>query len=58
MGFLPLRLSHLVSAAWQTLIVKGQETELAQARLYLFTCTRYVLASAMRLLGLNPLERM
>ncbi|KAJ3966564.1 arginyl-tRNA synthetase [Lentinula raphanica] len=52
------KISHLVSSAWETLIVRGQETELAQARLYVFRCTRFVLASAMRLLSLTPLTRM
>ena len=36
----------------------NQEQEIAQARLYLYTCARDVLASAMRLLSLTPLERM
>ncbi|KAL0961207.1 hypothetical protein HGRIS_006175 [Hohenbuehelia grisea] len=52
------KLSHLISSAWETLVVKGQDAELAQARLYLFNCARIVLASAMRLLSLTPLERM
>ncbi|KAJ3712407.1 arginyl-tRNA synthetase [Lentinula raphanica] len=52
------KISHLVSSAWETLIVRGQEAELAQARLYVFRCTRFVLSSAMRLLSLTPLTRM
>ncbi|KLO07650.1 arginyl-tRNA synthetase [Schizopora paradoxa] len=52
------KLSHLISSAWEILIVMGQEQELAQARLYLYTCARDVLSSAMRLLTLTPLERM
>ncbi|KAJ9112553.1 hypothetical protein QFC19_000570 [Naganishia cerealis] len=52
------KLCHLVSQAWETLKVQGQEEDLAVARLYLFVCTRDVLASAMRLLSLTPLERM
>ncbi|KAJ3858545.1 arginyl-tRNA synthetase [Lentinula novae-zelandiae] len=52
------KISHLVSSAWETLIVRGQETEVAQARLYVFRCTHSVLASAMRLLSLTPLDRM
>ncbi len=51
-------LSHTISTAWETLLVKGQETELAQARLLLYRCAREVLASAMRLLSFIPLERM
>jgi arginyl-tRNA synthetase len=50
--------SHLVSQAWETIKVSGQEEELARARLYLFISTRDVLSSAMRLLSLTPLERM
>ncbi|KDQ13808.1 hypothetical protein BOTBODRAFT_133052 [Botryobasidium botryosum FD-172 SS1] len=52
------RLSHLISSAWESLIVKGRERELALARLYLYLCARDVLASAMRLLSLVPLEYM
>ncbi|EJD00385.1 arginyl-tRNA synthetase [Fomitiporia mediterranea MF3/22] len=52
------KLAHLISSAWETLIVINQEEEIAQARLYLFTCARLVLSSAMRLLSLTPLERM
>ncbi|THH04283.1 hypothetical protein EW145_g5637 [Phellinidium pouzarii] len=52
------KLSHLISSAWETLIVLNQEQEVAQARLYLYTCARDVLASAMRLLSLTPLDRM
>ncbi|KAG6841007.1 hypothetical protein C0991_002637, partial [Blastosporella zonata] len=51
------RLSHVVSSAWETLIVIGQEEEVAQARLLLFTCARVVLASGMRLLSLIPIDR-
>ncbi|KAH8109098.1 arginyl-tRNA synthetase [Phellopilus nigrolimitatus] len=52
------KLSHLISSAWETLIVMNQEQEVAQARLYLYRCARDVLSSAMRLLSLTPLERM
>jgi arginyl-tRNA synthetase len=51
-------LSHLISSAWEVLIVKGQDAGVAQARLYLFHCARQVLSSAMRLLSLTPLDRM
>ncbi|CAL1710474.1 unnamed protein product [Somion occarium] len=53
-----LRLSHIISSAWETLIVMGQEHELAQARLFLYMSARDVLGSAMRLLSLSPLTRM
>ncbi len=52
------KLTHAVSSAWETLKVQGQEEELSRARLYLYICTRDVLASAMRLLTLTPLDRM
>ena len=52
------RLSHLISSVWETLIVKGREEELAQARLLLYTCCRVVLGNALSLLSMIPLERM
>ncbi|KAG6890769.1 hypothetical protein C0992_012742 [Termitomyces sp. T32_za158] len=53
------RLSHAISSAWETVIVKGEEdTEKARARLYMYECARDVLAAAMRLLSIRPLERM
>ncbi|KAJ7668125.1 arginyl-tRNA synthetase [Mycena rosella] len=52
------RLSHAISAALETLIVKGRDHRLAGARLLLFVCARLVVASGMRLLSLTPLDRM
>ncbi|KAJ6482894.1 arginyl-tRNA synthetase [Mycena vitilis] len=52
------KLSHAISSALEVLAVKGQAKQLAEARLLLFACARMVLASGMRLLSLNPLERM
>ncbi|GAA6042570.1 hypothetical protein JCM8097_003136 [Rhodosporidiobolus ruineniae] len=52
------RLCHAISSAWETLIVKGQEKELALARLWLYVSAKDVLGSALRLLTLEPLERM
>ena len=53
------KLSHAISAAWETLAVKGEsDTEKAQARLWLFLTAKDVLGAAMRLLSLTPLERM
>ncbi|KAK7439837.1 arginyl-tRNA synthetase [Stygiomarasmius scandens] len=53
------RLSHAISSAWETVIVKGEEDEeKARARMWLYECAREVLAAAMRLLSLRPLERM
>lgn len=52
------KLSHAISSAWEALIVIGQEPAISQARLYLYVCAREVLASAMKLLSLSPLDRM
>lgn len=53
------RLSHAISSAWETVIVKGeQDLEKARARMFLYECARDVLASAIRLLSIRPLERM
>eukprot|EP01092_Planopodium_desertum_P002923 TRINITY_DN14897_c1_g1_i1.p1 TRINITY_DN14897_c1_g1~~TRINITY_DN14897_c1_g1_i1.p1 ORF type:complete len:284 (-),score=50.19 TRINITY_DN14897_c1_g1_i1:63-878(-) len=52
-----LKLCHTISAAY-VLRVKGQEKELAKARLLLFYCAQCVLKNALKILGLVPLERM
>jgi len=53
------RLAHAISAAWDNVIVKGEEDlEKARAKMYLYECTREVLAAGMRLLSIRPLERM
>ncbi|KAG5645324.1 hypothetical protein DXG03_006513 [Asterophora parasitica] len=53
------RLAHAISSAWETVIVKGEaDLEKARARMFLYECARDVLASAMRLLSIRPLERM
>ncbi|PLW35651.1 hypothetical protein PCASD_10240 [Puccinia coronata f. sp. avenae] len=52
------KLTHAVSSAWETLIVKGQDHPTALARLWLFRSCKDVLASAMKLLTLDPLDRM
>ncbi|SCV73529.1 BQ2448_7455 [Microbotryum intermedium] len=52
------RLCHAISSAWETLIVKGQERDVAMARLWLYVTAKDVLASAMKLLTLEPLEKM
>ncbi|WVQ95185.1 arginine-tRNA ligase [Kwoniella sp. CBS 9459] len=52
------KLSHLVGAAWETVKVAGAEEETARARLFLYVQTREVLANAMKLLSLTPIERM
>jgi len=53
------RLSHAISSAWETVIVKGEpDIEKARARMWMYLCARDVLGAAMRLLSLKPLERM
>lgn len=53
------RLSHAISSAWETVVVKAeQDKEKAKARLFMYECARDVLGSAMRLLSIRPLERM
>ena len=52
------KISHLVGSAWETVKIKGAEPEEQKARLFLYVMTREVLASAMRLLSLTPIERM
>ena len=53
------QLSHAISSAWETVIVKGEpDEEKASARLFLYERARDVLGGAMRLLSIRPLERM
>lgn len=53
------RLSHAISSAWETLVVKGeQDLDKARARLWMYICARDVLGAAMGLLSIRPLERM
>jgi arginyl-tRNA synthetase len=53
------RLSHAISSAWEVLAVKGEEDlDKARARMWMYECARDVLAAAMRLLSIRPLDRM
>lgn len=53
------RLSHAISSAWETVVVKGEkDIEKARARMWLYLCARDVLGAAIRLLSIKPLERM
>ncbi|KAF2843251.1 arginyl-tRNA synthetase [Patellaria atrata CBS 101060] len=52
------KMTHSVSSSYDHLQVVGSEPELKKARLALYTCARQVLNNGMRLLGLNPVERM
>ncbi len=53
------RLSHAISSAWKTVIVKGeQDKEKAKARMALYLAARDVLGAVLRLLNIKPLDRM
>jgi arginyl-tRNA synthetase len=53
------KLAHAISTAWDHVLVKGEEDlEMARAKMFLYECARDVLAAAMRLLTIRPLERM
>ena len=53
------RLSHAISSAWETVIVKGeQDKDKARARMAMYLAARDVLGAALRLLSIKPLERM
>lgn len=51
-------LSHFVSVCHQSMWVKNQEKDLAEARLLMYWSAKQVLANGMRILGLEPLDRM
>ncbi|KAJ2515010.1 arginyl-tRNA synthetase [Coemansia sp. RSA 1939] len=53
-----LKLSHAVSAAWETMIVRDQPKELADARLLMYSSARIVIGNALSLLGMEPVQRM
>lgn len=52
------KMTHLLSSSYEELRVVGAETEVKKARGALYECARVVLSNGMRLLGLNPVERM
>ncbi|BFZ19802.1 hypothetical protein BsWGS_22841 [Bradybaena similaris] len=52
------RLCHLINVAYAFCPVKGQPTDIAEARLMVFMCARQVLANCLRVLGQTPVERM
>lgn len=53
------KLAHAISAALESVIEKGEEAlEKAREKMFLYECAREVLAGAMRLLSIKPLERM
>ncbi|KAF7425992.1 hypothetical protein PC9H_008354 [Pleurotus ostreatus] len=53
------KLSHAISSAWDTVGVKSEkDIEIARARMWMYECARHVLAAAMELLSIRPLEKM
>jgi arginyl-tRNA synthetase len=52
------KISHLVGSAWETVKIKGATDEEQKARLFMYVMTREVLANAMRMLSLTPIDRM
>jgi arginyl-tRNA synthetase len=52
------KMTHALSSSYDQLNVIGSETELQKARLALYESARVVLHNGMRLLGLNPVDRM
>jgi len=53
------KLAHAISVAWENIVVSGEkDLEKATAKMFLYECAKDVLAAAMRLLSLRPLERM
>ncbi|KAJ1921353.1 arginyl-tRNA synthetase [Mycoemilia scoparia] len=52
------RLSREIARAWETLWVVNQPENIAEARLLVYYSARITLGNALRILGLDPLERM
>lgn len=52
------KMTHLLSSSYEELRVVGAEEETKKARGALYESARVVLSNGMRLLGLNPVQRM
>ncbi|KAJ7431506.1 hypothetical protein B0H11DRAFT_2130071 [Mycena galericulata] len=53
------RLSHAISSAWEVLSVKGEEDfDKARTKMWMYECARNMLAAAMQLLSIRPLDMM
>jgi arginyl-tRNA synthetase len=52
------KMTHLLSSSYEQLNVVKAEPELKIARAALYECARTVLSNGMRLIGLDPVERM
>ncbi|KAJ2406580.1 arginyl-tRNA synthetase [Coemansia sp. RSA 2526] len=53
-----LKLSHSISSAWETIKVRGEADDVAEARLLMYWSARTVIGNALTLLGLEPVEAM
>lgn len=52
------KMTHMLSSSYDVLKVVGSEPELKKARMALYEAARQVLNNGMKLLGLNPVERL
>ena len=52
------RMTHMLSSSYDVLKVIGSEPEVKKARMALYDAARQVLNNGMRVLGLNPVQRM
>ncbi|OKL62986.1 Arginine--tRNA ligase, cytoplasmic [Talaromyces atroroseus] len=52
------RMTHMLSSSYDILRIVGREEQLATARMALYESARQVLYNGMKLLGLNPVNRM
>lgn len=52
------KMTHMLSSSYEQLNVVRAEPEVKKARAALYDAARQVLSNGMRLLGLNPVERM
>lgn len=52
------KMTHMLSSSYDVLKVVGSEPEVKKARMALYEAARQVLNNGMKLLGLNPVERL
>ena len=52
------KMTHMLSSSYDHLQVVGSERELMKARMALYEAARQVLNNGMRMLGLNPVQRL
>ncbi|KAJ5720726.1 Arginine--tRNA ligase cytoplasmic [Penicillium malachiteum] len=52
------RMTHMLSSSYDVLKVIGSEPDVKKARMALYSAARQVLHNGMRVLGLNPVQRM